>query len=100
MSQTEMKRPNPRRVEAGKENRKKRGPLTQEGRVRLREAALRDQPWIRSTGPRTMAGKAQAARNGKKRQQGSKSVREIRAEIGDVRALINDAVQRRKLAAR
>jgi hypothetical protein len=77
-------RPNPRRARAGRRNRQKRGPLTSEGKQRLREAALRHRPWEHATGPRTPAGKAQAARNGKLRQRGSRSVREIRADLADV----------------
>jgi hypothetical protein len=79
--------PNPRRVAAGRANRR-RGPLTEAGRERLRAAALRDKPWLRATGPRTARGKAQAARNGKRRQRGPRSVREVRAELAAVRALI------------
>ena len=75
---------NPRRVEAGKRNRMKRGPLTPEGRLRLRESALRNQPWRHSTGPRSSSGKAQAARNGKTRQKGPRSVREIRADLAEM----------------
>ena len=56
---------NPRRVAAGRANRQKRGPLTEEGRARLSEAARRHRPWEHATGPRTAAGRAQAARNGR-----------------------------------
>ena len=66
--------PNPRRVAAGKLNRRKRGPLSPEGRERLRQAALANRPWLASTGPRTPEGKARAARNGKARQKGEQSV--------------------------
>jgi hypothetical protein len=79
---------NQRRVLVGRENRKKRGPLSPECRQRLRAAALENQPWRRSTGPRTPAGKAQAARNGKTRQIGPRSVREVRADLAEVAALI------------
>jgi hypothetical protein len=72
---------NPRRVEAGKRNRLRRGLLTLQGRERLRQAALRNQPWTRSTGPRTAVGKAVVARNGKARQEGAISVRELWREI-------------------
>jgi len=80
--------PNPRRVAAGRANRRRRGPLTETGRERLRAAALRDKPWLHATGPRTARGKAQAARNGKRRQRGPRSVREVRADLGEVRSLI------------
>lgn len=73
--------PNPKRVAAGRRNRKMRGPLTPEGRERLRQAALRNKPWLHSTGPTTPEGKARSAANGRKRQVGEKSIREIRAEV-------------------
>ena len=79
---------NPRRRAAGKRNRAKRGPLTEEGRARLRAAALRAKPWRSATGPRTPAGKARAAANGKVRQRGPLSYREARAEIAKLRQLI------------
>ena len=83
--------PNPRRVAAGKANRQKRGPLTEEGRQRLRISALRNKPWLSTTGPKTPEGRAQAARNGKRRQKGPLSVREARAELAKVRAMIRAA---------
>jgi hypothetical protein len=75
---------NPKRVAAGKLNRSKRKGLTPAGRERLRQAALRTRPWLRSTGPTSAAGKAQAVRNGKRRQLGPLSVRELRAALLDV----------------
>lgn len=42
-----------------------------------------------STGPKTAAGKARSAANGKTRQVGSRSVRETRAELVGVRAMID-----------
>jgi hypothetical protein len=55
--------------------------LTPEGRQRLREAALRNKPWQHATGPRTPAGKARVAENGRYRQRGRKSKRAIKKEI-------------------
>jgi hypothetical protein len=82
--------PNPKRVAAGRRNRALRGPLTPEGREKLRQAALRNQPWQHSTGPRTPAGRAQSRINGKKgSQKGPLSVREVRAALADVRELIH-----------
>jgi len=98
VSETERKGPSPRRVAAGKLNRAKRAGLTPEGRRRLREAALRNQPWKHSTGPRTQAGKAQAVKNGKKRQLGPLSVREIRADLANVAQLLQEMGQARVLA--
>ena len=88
MNQTPDRSPNPRRVAAGRANRLKRGPLTEAGRERLREVALCNKPWEHSTGPRTPEGKQQAVRNGKRRQLGPRSAREVRAELAAVRALI------------
>ena len=80
--------PNPCRVEAGKRNRAKRRGLSADGRERLREAALANRPWEGSTGPRTPEGKAKAAVNGRTRQRGLKSVREVRSELAEVHAII------------
>ena len=90
--------PNPKRVAAGRRNRLKRKGLTEAGRQRLREAALRNQPWQYLTGPRTAAGKAQAAANGKLRQIGELSVREVQWELTGLDAVLEDlAAVRRKL---
>jgi len=80
--------PSPRRQAAGRANRKKRGPLTEAGRQRLRAAALRTKPWARATGPRTPEGKARSAANGRWRQEEPVSTREVRAEMAAVRQLI------------
>ncbi len=58
---------NPRRQAAGKRNQALRRGLSDAGRDRLREAALSHRPWELSTGPRSVAGKAIAAANGKRR---------------------------------
>jgi len=79
---------NPKRVAAGKRNRKLWRGHTREGLARLRACALRDQPWAHATGPTTAAGKAAAAANGRVRQTGPKSVRQIRAEVGELRGLL------------
>ena len=80
--------PNPRRVEAGRRNRLKQAPLSPEARQRIREATLRNQPWLRSTGPRTEAGKAIVAQNGRKRQKGPLSVRQTRASLFEINAMV------------
>ena len=54
---------NPKRVAAGRRNRQRRGLLTDAARERLRQAALKNQPWKQSTGPRTAAGKRISGRN-------------------------------------
>jgi hypothetical protein len=73
--------------------------LTPEGRERLRQAALEDRPWLSSTGPRTAAGKARAAANGKVRQNGPLSVRGLRASLAEECRLVEDMVESRKLVA-
>jgi hypothetical protein len=80
--------PSPRRVAAVRANHAKRGPWTEAARERVRAAALRDRPWLHATGPRTPEGKAQAARNGKRRQTGPRSTREVRADLRAVRELL------------
>jgi len=79
---------NPKRVLAGRINRMKRGALPLETMHRMRDAINRNKPWKRSTGPRTPAGKAIVARNGKVRQINSRSIREISADICDIMCLI------------
>jgi hypothetical protein len=54
----------------------------------LRETALANQPSRFSTGPRTAAGKAKAAANGKTRQTGQRSIRERSADLADVTATV------------
>ena len=87
MEVDERQAPNPKRVLAGRLNRAKRGALTPEGRERLRRAALANRPWLRSTGPRTPQGKARSARNGRARQAGPLSVREVRASLAELEVL-------------
>jgi len=79
---------NPKRVLAGRINRMKSAPLFFETMHRMRDAINRNKPWQRSTGPRTPAGKAIVARNGKVRQINPRSIREIRADICDIMCLI------------
>jgi hypothetical protein len=83
-----MPEPNPRRMAAGRRNRQLRGPLSPEARCKLRELALSRRPWEHSTGPKSPAGKKQAALNGKIRQTGPTSFREARREAAEIRALI------------
>jgi hypothetical protein len=52
-----------------------------ERREKRRQATLASRPWLRSTGPRTEAGKQRAAQNGRVRQTGEMSVRQLRAEL-------------------
>jgi len=90
--------PNPRRVAAGKLNRAKRRGLTPEGRERLRQAALAHRPWLSATGPRTTAGKARVAANGRLRKRGEQSQRQLQAMLAGLGQLAGDmATLRRSL---
>jgi hypothetical protein len=89
------KAPSLARVLAGRANRLKRGPLTEEGRQRLRAAIHRDRPWEASTGPKSVAGKARVALNGKTRQTARYSVRENRKLLAHSRALFSRLAQLR-----
>jgi hypothetical protein len=89
----------PRQI-AGRANRAKRVGLTAAGRQKLVEAARQNAPWQHSTGPRTAQGKARSAANGKRRQKGSLSVRELRTQTADVyQAIHSMAALRRALGA-
>lgn len=81
-----QRRPNPKRVAAGRQNRLKRKRLSDAARAKLRDAALIHRPWEKSTGPRTEAGKARSAANGRVRQIDELSVRQARAEINAILA--------------
>jgi len=81
---------NPRRVAAGRRNRALRGPLSPDGRDRLREAALANRPWRFSTGPRSVAGKLRVAENGRGRQVGEPSAREVRRQLAALGGLAAD----------
>jgi hypothetical protein len=81
--------PNPRRVAAGRANQAKRRGLTEPGRERLRQSALAHRPWTHTRGPTTPAGKARSAANGRVRQVGPLSVREMRTKLKEVRCLIS-----------
>jgi hypothetical protein len=87
--------PNPKRVAAGRLNWAQRKGLTPEGRERLRQAAHANKPWLFSTGPRTPAGKVTAAANGKKRQFGLMSIRELKADLRLLRAMLKDMAEAR-----
>jgi hypothetical protein len=88
--------PNPKRVAAGRRNRLKRRGLSDAGRQRLRDAARANKPWLHSTGPRTAAGKAQAALNGKLRQLDAMSVREVRGEFSGLNNVIEQLAALRR----
>jgi hypothetical protein len=92
--------PNPKRVLAGRANRGKRAGLSEEGRERLRQTALLHQPWRFSTGPRTAPGKARSAANGRIRQFGPRSVRQVRADLAGLRDLLREMREARAAADR
>jgi hypothetical protein len=96
---TSLPSPSPKRAAAGRLNRQKRRGLTPEGLERLRQCALANRPWEASTGPRTPEGKAQAACNGKLRQKGEKSTREVASSLAEVMALLEDMAAARQLAS-
>jgi hypothetical protein len=79
---------NPQQVTSQKRNRHNHKPRSTAVRERSRQLALATRPWERSTGPKTAAGKAQAALNGKTRQKGEKSSREKRAEVAEIGQLL------------
>jgi hypothetical protein len=82
---------------AGRLNRAKRKGLTPQGRERLRQAALKNRPWRFATGPRSPAGKARVALNGKTRQKGPLSVREIKRDLAGLLGLLADMRANRRV---
>jgi hypothetical protein len=89
---------NPRRVAAGRLNQLKSRGMTDAGRRRLSEAALRRKPWQDSTGPKTVGGKAASAQNGRYRQRGEVSRRQLRRELRDFTDMMPDMVRLRAAA--
>ena len=70
---------------------------TAEQRERVRQAALRNKPWLKSTGPRTAAGKARSAANGPNHRK--KRVRSPEAEdaMADAKSLAARMVELRQM---
>ena len=68
---TSSQKKNPKRVAAGKLNRLKAGMIGSQGLINLRQAALTNRPWERSTSPRRDKGKRIAAANGAKQEKRS-----------------------------
>ena len=62
--------------------------FTAAGLEKLRQAALRNQPWKKTTGPRSARGRAQMVINGKRRQLGERSVREVKADVAELNYLL------------
>ena len=74
--------------------------VTDEMRARWRAAAIRNHPWLKSTGPKTAEGKAQAVHNGKARQKGEYSYRELLEIVRALREELRAAINVRKEAAK
>ena len=73
--------------------------LSPEGRERLLSAALQNKPWEKSTGPRTAEGKARSARNSRPRSD-QPCIRELRAELAGVFALVSRMEATRRLLSK
>ena len=74
----------------------RKGKFTSARIEQLRQAALARRPWEKSTGPKTVEGKARSAANGRRRQKGALSVREKRAMASETTALMNAMRQLRQ----
>ena len=75
-----------RQIAANRENRRRWKGHTPEGSERLRRAAIRNRQWMRSTGPRTDAGKSRSRQNALK--HGARS-----AEAVHHRKAMNEALR-------
>jgi hypothetical protein len=98
MKMSPSSNPSPNQPIAGCPKRPRRYRLTAAGHEALRLTALKNQPWRRSTGPRTQAGKAKVAANGKSRQKGAQSVREMHGDLASVRELLTAMANARRAA--
>ena len=78
------------RVAAGKINGSRRRPWTTEDRERLRQRCLAQKPWLRSTGPRTNAGKERSALNGWSHASDPESRRSARASVLDIKLMVRE----------
>lgn len=67
-----------------------------EGLERLRAAAVANRPWTKARGPVTPDGKARSAKNGRYRQRGEKSRRELAAELKCVFSLMETMAETRR----
>ncbi len=68
------------------------------GRAALREAAAKNRPWSFSTGPKTPEGKRRSSANGRTRQSGPISGRELRRDQAAARELIASLIGARRAA--
>lgn len=72
--------------------------ITPETRAKWRAAALKNQPWRHSTGPKTAEGKLTSVRNGKLRQKNPLSYRELIAFARKIREEVRAAAAHLKEA--
>jgi hypothetical protein len=72
--------------------------LTESGRQRLRDAALRNQPWQFSTGPRSPEGKAKAAMNGHNHRSEPQSRRQLLIGLAGVTSFLGEMALLRQAA--
>ena len=72
------------RIAAGRLNRLKRGALTQEGLLQLREAALRNRPWVA------------AAASRRKRSENAVTARELTMIMADTRDVVRRSAELRR----
>ncbi len=83
-----------RRIEANRRNRKRWRGHTAAGLDRLRQAALRNRPWLKSTGARTEAGKAKirmnALKHGERSAQAIQHRKALNEALRTVRELTRD----------
>jgi len=87
----------PKRLTTGRLTQLKPYRLTPEGRQRLRESTLRHKPWKHATGPKTPEGKARAAQNGRYRQHGELSRRQLEREMAEVGSVLAGLVAIRQM---
>ena len=89
------------RTQAECRQQKARGLLTEAGLQILRETAKRNQPWRRSTGPRTEEGKRRSAANGWLHCRSPNSQRQVRDGLAEIyRLLIGMGAVRRAVSTR
>ncbi len=79
-----------RQIEANRRNRKLWQGHTPAGLATLRRAVLRNKPWLRSTGPRTNAGKTRSKMNAWRHGERSAAVIERRRALNEVLRAVRD----------
>jgi hypothetical protein len=87
---------NPRCSEHKRRIHRKLSLLSPERLERLRASAKVHRAWEKSTGPRTIQGRFRSAQNGRVRQRGELSVRELRAELANVFVITKEMTAARR----